>query len=162
MASAERVVLFPGSFDPITVGHIEMIERALRVFDKVVVGVGINSSKQTMFSPEQRVRWIDQHFAPEPRVSVSTFDSLTVKFAEEIGAGFLLRGLRSSPDFEYEKNIDLLNKQLSPAVDTVYFISSPETQHVSSSLVREVIRFRGQLKGLVPAHITAEIYAEKS
>jgi pantetheine-phosphate adenylyltransferase len=156
-----RVALFPGTFDPITYGHTEIIERALALFDRVVIGVGINSQKQTMFTVEQRVRWIGLHFKDEPRVSVETFTGLTVNYARQIGARYLLRGLRSAPDFEYEKNIDLLNQHLSPEVDTVYLIATPATHHISSTLVREVIRFKGNLEGLVPDAIVAEIYADR-
>ncbi len=157
-----RRVLFPGSFDPITYGHIEMVQRALEIFDEVIVGVGTNTQKQTMFTATQRLGWIRTHFKSEPRVRVEQFSGLTVHYAGHIGARYLLRGLRSSPDFEYEKNIDLLNKHLSPEIDTIYMISRPETQHISSSLVREVIRFGGNLTGLVPDSIIAEIYADKN
>lgn len=157
----ERTAVFPGTFDPITYGHIEVIQRALAVFDRVVIGVGINSQKSTMFSDAQRVRWIAMHFQDEARITVETFSGLTVSFARQIGARHLLRGLRSAPDFEYEKNIDLLNKHLNPEVETVYFIATPETHHISSTLVREVIRFKGNLKGLVPDAISAEIYAHQ-
>lgn len=153
-----RRALFPGSFDPITLGHIEIIRRGLSLFDEIVVGLGLNTSKQPMFSPEDRLRWIQKTFAEEPRVVVRPYTSLTVLFAREIGARFILRGLRSAPDYEYERNIDLLNKQLDPTIETFYLLSSPETSFVSSTLVREVIRFHGHLEGLLPEHIVKDIY----
>jgi pantetheine-phosphate adenylyltransferase len=156
-----RLALFPGTFDPITFGHTEIVRRALALFDVVVVGVGVNTQKATMFTAEQRVRWISRFFQNEPRIRVETFSGLTVNYAKQIGAHSLIRGLRSSPDFEYEKNIDLLNKHLAQDVDTVYLIATPATHHISSSLVREVIRFKGNLAGLVPEDTVAEIYADR-
>jgi pantetheine-phosphate adenylyltransferase len=153
-----RRALFPGSFDPITLGHIEIIQRGLSLFDEVVIGIGINTTKQAMFSPEVRQRWIEIAFQGEPRARVACYTTLTVLFAREVGAKFILRGLRSAPDYEYERNIDLLNKQLDPGIETFYLLSSPQTSFVSSTLVREVIRFRGHLEGLLPPHIIADIY----
>ncbi|RMF53622.1 MAG: pantetheine-phosphate adenylyltransferase [Bacteroidetes bacterium] len=151
--------LFPGSFDPITNGHIEIIRRGLALFDEIVVGLGLNTSKQPMFSPDQRLRWIVEAFRDEPRVQVRPYTGLTVQFAREVNAQFILRGLRSAPDYEYERNIDLLNKYLDPSIETFYLFSSPETSFVSSTLVREVIRFHGHLEGLLPPHIIRDIYA---
>ncbi|MEN2992949.1 MAG: pantetheine-phosphate adenylyltransferase [Bacteroidia bacterium] len=151
--------LFPGSFDPITNGHIEIIRRGLALFDEIVVGIGLNTSKQPMFSPDQRQKWIEEAFRKEARVKVCTYTGLTVRFARQIGAKFILRGLRSAPDYEYERNIDLLNKSLDPDIETFYLLSSPETSFVSSTLVREVIRFHGHLEGLLPPHIIRDIYA---
>ena len=142
----KRTAVFPGTFDPITNGHIEIIERGLRIFDELIIGVGINTSKTTMFSPEVRTKWIEDLFRNEPRIRVVQFTGLTVHFAQQNDAQFLLRGLRAAPDFEYEKNIDLLNRQLA-VIETVFLISNPATGHISSSLVREVIRFRGNLNG---------------
>lgn len=156
-----RKALFPGSFDPITYGHIEIIERAVSLFDEVHIGVGFNSAKQTMFPHDQRLRWIREQFSNQPRITIDTFTGLTVHYAQKIGALYLLRGLRNAPDFEYEKNIDLLNKHLDHGLDTVYLIARPATQHISSTLVREVIRYHGNLDGLVPPHIIREIYADR-
>lgn len=155
-----RVALFPGSFDPITYGHIEILERALELFDQVVVGVGVNSQKKTMFSLVQRMGWIVRYFEGEPRIQVTQFTGLTVEHAKAVGARYLLRGLRSAPDFEYEKSIDILNKHLAYGIDTVYFIAQADTQSISSTLVREVIKYGGSLKGLVPDFIIDEIYTQ--
>jgi pantetheine-phosphate adenylyltransferase len=155
---ADRIAIFPGSFDPITLGHVEIIERALLLFDRVIVAIGINTSKSTMFPVEQREAWIRSCFADEPRVLIERFQGLTVAYARQHDARFLIRGLRGAPDFEYEKSIDQLNKHLDADIETLYLISNPATGHISSTLVREVIRFRGHLQGLVPPHIIHDLY----
>lgn len=153
-----RIALFPGSFDPITFGHIDLVRRGLALFDEVIVGVGNNSAKQTMFPLEQRIKWIKDTFADEPRVRIQSFEGLTVGLAREMGAKFLLRGLRDAPDFQYEKGINFLNKHLEAGIETVFLISDSNTQTVSSSLVREVIRYKGSLEGLVPPAIITDVY----
>lgn len=154
-----RIAVFPGSFDPITFGHIEIVRRGLKFFDEIVVGIGINTQKKTMFSLEQRRAWIQRVFEAEPRVTIEGFEGLTVTFARDQGAGFLLRGLRDAPDFQYEKNVNFLNKHLDNSVETVFLISDAATQTVSSSLVREIIRYKGQLEGLLPESIIQDIYS---
>lgn len=149
--------LFPGSFDPITNGHIEIIRRGLQLFDEIVIGIGLNSQKTPMFPASLRHKWIQQAFADSTRIHVATYKGLTVEFARQIGAQCILRGLRNAPDFEYERNIDLLNKSLAPEIETVYLISSPQTSYVSSTLVREVIRFGGNMEGLLPPHVIQDI-----
>ncbi|MFW5658422.1 MAG: pantetheine-phosphate adenylyltransferase [Bacteroidota bacterium] len=156
---SKRIALFPGSFDPITFGHIEIVKRGLEVFDEIVVGLGINTQKKTMFTPEQRLSWIARAFADEDRVKISQFEGLTVRFAREVGAQFLLRGLRDQTDFVYEKNINFLNKHLEQGIETVFLVSDPSTQTISSSLVREIIHFEGKLEGLIPDFIVQEIYS---
>lgn len=155
---SQRIALFPGSFDPITFGHIEIVKRGLAVFDEIVVGLGINTQKKTMFTQAQRERWIKQAFADEPRVKMRSFSGLTVRFAHEVGAQFLLRGLRDQTDFVYEKNINFLNKHLEEGIETVFLVSDPASQTISSSLVREIIHFEGKLDGLIPNFIVEEIY----
>ncbi|MCS6904236.1 MAG: pantetheine-phosphate adenylyltransferase [Bacteroidia bacterium] len=154
-----KKALFPGTFDPITYGHIEIIERGLKLFDQIVIGIGSNTAKNTMFTQLQRSAWIKKYFANESKITVELYNNLTVQFARSINAQFILRGLRNAPDFEYERNIDLLNKHLDSSIETIYIISSPKTAHISSTLVREVIRYRGDLQGLVPELIIKDIYA---
>lgn len=151
--------LFPGTFDPITLGHTEIIERGLQLFDEIIVGVGVNSSKQTMFPLEQRIFWIQEYFLKvNNKVKVMPFDGLTVEFAKKHEIQFLLRGLRSAPDFEYEKHIFLLNKHLDEKIETVFLISDTQYIGVSSTLVREIIKYHGKLEGLVPQNIIHSIY----
>lgn len=145
-----RSALFPGSFDPLTLGHTEIIRRGLRMFDEVVVAIGANSQKQTLLTLEQRLELLRAAFADEPRIAVESYTGLTVDFAQARNAPFLLRGLRGAADLEYEKSIALINRHMAPKVETVFLISSGETSHISSTLVREVIKYGGELRGLVP------------
>lgn len=142
--------LFPGSFDPITVGHVDIIQRALALFDHVVVGIGVNSSKQPMFDTEKRLEWIRACFKDEPKVSAEAYSGLTTEFCKKIGAQFILRGIRYVSDFEYEKGIADLNHQLEPGVETVFLTPSPELSSVSSTLVRDVMRNAGRYELFVP------------
>ena len=135
-----RIGVFPGSFDPITIGHEDLVRRALPLFDKLVVAIGVNSGKKYLFGLEQRLDWLRAVFADEPAVEVAFYEGLTANFCRSIGARFILRGLRSSPDFEYEKTISQLNTSLAAEVDTVFLISRPAYSHISSSIVRELIR----------------------
>lgn len=154
-----KKALFPGTFDPITLGHTEIIERGLQLFDEIIIGVGVNSAKQTMFSLEQRILWIQEYFLKySHRVKVLPFEGLTVEFAKKHQIQFLLRGLRSAPDFEYEKHIFLLNKHLDEKIETVFLISDKQYMGVSSTLVREVIKYHGKLEGLVPQNIINYIH----
>lgn len=153
-----RIVLFPGSFDPPTLGHVELVERSLRLFDAVVLAVGLNSSKQARFPLERRLTWLDATFAYlGERVRIVPYQSLTVQFARQQGAIALLRGLRNALDLEYERNIDHLNKHLEPEIETCYLISSPRTAHISSTLVWEIIRYGGTLEGLLPPAIIEDL-----
>ena len=144
-----RIALFPGSFDPITLGHVDIIERALPLFDEIRIAVGTNSSKNYLFSLEQRIAWIEQTFANEPKIKVVTYDGLTVDFAKQEGVSFLLRGLRNPADFEFEKAIARTNRELSK-IETVFLLTSIQTSFISSSIVREIIRNNGDYKRFVP------------
>lgn len=146
----QRICLFPGSFDPVTKGHIDIIQRAVPLFDKLVVGVGINSNKQPMFSAAQRVDWIAEAFKQDPRIEVTSYEGLTVNFCRKIGAKFILRGVRYVSDFEYEKAIADMNRMLEPGLETIFLTSSPEFSTVSSTLVRDVIRNQGNAAMFLP------------
>ncbi|MCC6818181.1 MAG: pantetheine-phosphate adenylyltransferase [Bacteroidia bacterium] len=146
----ERIALFPGSFDPITRGHHEIINKGLGLFDKIVVGVGINAGKKTLFSVEDRLRIITELFEHEPRISVLPYQTLTVKFCKEIGANFILRGLRSGLDFEYEQSIAFANKELDESIETVFLLSSPSYSNISSTIVRDIIVNNGDYSKFVP------------
>ena len=144
--------LFPGSFDPITLGHYDIIKRALDLFDEIVVAIGVNGDKNYMFTVEQRKEFIEKAFADEPKVKVTTYQGLTVDFCKEIDAQFILRGLRSPADFEFEKAIAHTNRKLSQ-IETVFLLTAARTSFISSSIVRDVIRNHGDYTVLVPESV---------
>ncbi|GET46737.1 pantetheine-phosphate adenylyltransferase [Capnocytophaga felis] len=144
--------LFPGSFDPITLGHYDIIHRALDLFDEIVVAIGVNNEKNCMFSVEQRKEFIEKAFADEPKVKVTTYQGLTVDFCKEIKAQFILRGLRNPADFEFEKAIAHTNRTLSK-IETVFLLTAAKTSFISSSIVRDVIRNGGNYTVLVPESV---------
>lgn len=145
--------LFPGSFDPITLGHYDIIKRGVKLFDEVVVAIGINADKKYMFSIEERKSFIEKSFANEPKVKVTTYEGLTVDFCKEINAKFILRGLRNPADFEFEKAIAHTNRKLSK-IETVFLLTASKTSFISSSIVRDVIRNNGDYSVLVPSSVT--------
>ena len=144
--------LFPGSFDPITLGHYDIIKRALDLFDEIVVAIGVNGDKNYMFTVEQRKEFIEKAFADEPKVKVTTYQGLTVDFCKEIDAQFILRGLRNPADFEFEKAIAHTNRKLSQ-IETVFLLTAARTSFISSSIVRDVIRNHGDYTVLVPESV---------
>ena len=144
--------LFPGSFDPITLGHFDIIRRALALFDEIVVAIGVNGDKNYMFTVEQRKEIIEKAFADEPKVKVSTYQGLTVDYCREIDAQFILRGLRNPADFEFEKAIAHTNRTLSK-IETVFLPTAARTSFISSSIVRDVIRNNGDYTVLVPESV---------
>ena len=145
-----RIALFPGSFDPFTNGHLDVVRRGLGIFDQVIVAIGTNSSKQRYLPAEQMVALIDEIFRDEPRVSACTFKGLTAEFAREKGARYLLRGLRNSPDFEYEKPIAYGNQHLNPDLETVFLLTSPTLGAISSTIIRDIHRFGGNVDAFLP------------
>ena len=147
-----RIALFPGSFDPITLGHVDIIERAVPLFDEIKIAVGTNSAKNYLFPLKQRVQWIEQTFAHELKVSVITYEGLTVDFAKEQGVQFLLRGLRNPADFEFEKAIAQANREMVPDLETVFLLTSARYAYISSSIVREVYN-GGDFQKFVPATV---------
>ena len=144
--------LFPGSFDPFTIGHLDIVERGVKIFDEIVVGIGINSEKKYMFSLEQRLAFIEACFEHESRVRVATYKGLTVDFCREIEADFILRGVRNNGDFEFEKAIARTNRHMSE-IETVFLLTSAETSYISSSIVREIIRNNGDYNTFIPPQI---------
>jgi pantetheine-phosphate adenylyltransferase len=145
-----RIALFPGSFDPITLGHVDIITRALPLFDEIRIAVGTNSAKNYLFSLEQRIAWITETFADEDKVKVVTYDGLTVDFALQEGVNFLLRGLRNPADFEFEKAIAQANREMTPELETVFLLTSARFAYISSSIVREVFNYGGDFTKFVP------------
>ncbi len=144
------VALYPGSFDPITNGHVDIVRRGLDAFDKVVVAVAVNIRKTPTFDEEERVAMIRACFADEPRVEVTSFQGLLVHYARDLGIGIVLRGLRAMSDFEFEFQLASMNRRLSDEVDYVFMMTSEENYYVSSSLVREIAVNGGDVTGLVP------------
>lgn len=149
-----RIAVFPGSFDPITSGHKDIIERALPLFDKIIIAVGNNSKKQYLFSLEKRMEWLNAIFKQYKNVEVDHYDSLTVDFCKKSNAKFIIRGIRSSADFEYEKTIAQLNNSMSGDIETLFFLSKPEFSHISSTIVREIYIHKGDISKFVPKEIT--------
>lgn len=147
-----RKAIFPGSFDPITLGHFDIIKRALPLFDEIVVAIGINAEKKYMFSLEDRKKFIEESFQDEPKVSVVSYEGLTIDLCHKLGAQFILRGLRNPADFEFEKAIAHTNRQLSD-IETVFLLTAIDTSHISSSIVRDVIRNGGDYTFLVPQSV---------
>lgn len=146
----KRKAVFPGSFDPITTGHVDLVRRALPLFDEITVAIGLNSQKKTLFSVEERKRWIEKVFEDEPRVKVDVFEGLTVHYCKKVDAHYLLRGLRNASDFDYEKTISQLNHIVGDNVETFFLISKPEFSHISSTIVREIIKGGGNAKPFLP------------
>jgi pantetheine-phosphate adenylyltransferase len=145
-----RIALFPGSFDPFTNGHLDIVRRGVELFDEVVVAIGTNSSKQRYVPIEQMLALLGEVFQNEPRVSVRTFRGLTAEFAREVGARFLLRGLRNSPDFEYEKPIAYGNQHVNPGLETVFLLTSPALGAISSTIIRDIHRYGGNVDAFLP------------
>ena len=146
----KRKAVFPGSFDPITTGHVDLVKRALPLFDEIIVAIGINSQKQTLFSVEDRKKWIEKVFEHEPKIKVDVFEGLTVHFCKKVDAHYLIRGLRNASDFDYEKTISQLNHIVGEDVETLFLISKPEFSHISSTIVREIIKGKGNARPFLP------------
>lgn len=144
-----KKAVFPGSFDPITLGHFDIIERGVKLFDELIIAIGINADKKYMFSLEERKSFIEEAFKDEPKIKVLTYQGLTVNFCMEQNAEFILRGLRNPADFEFEKAIAHTNRKLSE-IETVFLLTSSGKSYISSSIVRDVIRNNGDYTGLVP------------
>ena len=152
-----KIALFPGTFDPFTLGHLDIVNRGLNMFDEVVVAIGVNTGKKHMFSLEQREQWIKEIFEKEPRVRVASYEGLTAKYAEQIGAQFILRGLRTNHDFTYEKQIAYVNEDMSPTINSVFLMSHQTNATVSSTIVRDLIQFGGDYEKYLPVSICKAI-----
>mgnify|MGYP006195251121 CR=1 FL=1 len=149
-----RKAVFPGSFDPITLGHVDIIERGLPLFDEIILAIGTNADKKYMFSLEDRLSFLEKTFEGEPKVKVQVYTGLTVNFCKEQGAGFILRGLRNGIDLEYEKAIGQTNYRMA-GIESVFLISAPGKGHFSSTIVRDVIRNGGDFGFMVPDAVTS-------
>ena len=141
--------IFPGSFDPLTLGHVDIINRALPLFNEIVIAIGTNSSKKYMFSLEERISFIKKTYKDNPKITVTSYKGLTIDYCKEINVDFILRGLRNPADFEFEKAIAHTNRKLSK-IETVFLLTSANTSYISSSIVRDILRHHGDVSTLVP------------
>jgi pantetheine-phosphate adenylyltransferase len=149
----QRICLFPGTFDPVTLGHTDIINRALPLFDKIIVGIGINASKNPMFSAEQRMQWFTEIYSGEARVESAVYDGLTINYCKQIGAQFILRGIRYVSDFEYEKTIADANRTLDSNIETIFLTGEPKYTSVASTIVRDILRNGGDASPFLPAAV---------
>ncbi|WP_207431079.1 pantetheine-phosphate adenylyltransferase [Sabulibacter ruber] len=151
----KRIAIFPGSFDPFTNGHYDVVQRGCELFDNVIVAIGNNSSKSRYFSVQDMVTIIEGVFKDNPKVWVQAYKGLTADFAKEVGARFLLRGLRNTTDFEYENTIAQANRHVNPDLETVFLITSPRLAAINSSIIREIHRFGGDVQDFIPFHLSS-------
>src|SRR3979490_2488480 len=157
-----RICLFPGTFDPVTLGHVDIIDRALPLFDQIIVGIGINTSKAPMFTPEQRLQWVNEIYRKEPKVKGAVYEGLTVNFCKKIGARFILRGIRYVSDFEYEKTIADANRTLDPNIETIFLTGEPKYTSVASTIVRDIIRNGGDASPFMPEVVNLSLQNHQS
>ena len=146
----QKIAVFPGSFDPFTKGHENVISRALPLFDKLYIAIGHNSEKKSFFTLEQRLRMIGELYREEPRIILDHYEGLTVDYCNTVGAQYLLRGLRTSADFEFERSIAQINQKLNPEVETVFILAVPEFAPVNSTIIREILRYGGDASQFLP------------
>lgn len=156
-----KTAVFPGSFDPITNGHCDIIARALPLFDKIIIAIGRNSDKNYMFSLEERIAFVKETYKDEPKIEVTSYGGMTVDFCQSIGATFMLRGLRNPSDFEFEKAIAQTNRRLCPNIETVFLLTSSGYSFISSSIVREILTYDGDVSKLTPVVVRDYVTEKK-
>lgn len=154
----EKVAIFPGSFDPITVGHESIVYRSLSLFDKVIVAIGFNTNKKAFFSIDKRVAMIQQVFASEPRVEVISYDGLTVDLCNKLGVKYIVRGLRTSADFEFERAIAQVNRLMYPNIESVFMLTAPQHTPVNSTIIRDILLHNGDPGQFIPSSINIKDY----
>ncbi|MDR1725316.1 MAG: pantetheine-phosphate adenylyltransferase [Bacteroidales bacterium] len=155
----ERIALFPGSFDPITKGHESIVLRALPLFDKIIVAIGENMAKDAYYPLDKRLEWVKKTFkCYENKIEITSFSILTIDFCKQKGAKYVLRGLRNQIDFQYESNIARINQELSPDIESIFLLTTPEDAVISSSFVKEIINFGGDVRKFLPQSIAEEIH----
>ncbi|MGL5892646.1 MAG: pantetheine-phosphate adenylyltransferase [Bacteroidia bacterium] len=148
-----KIAIFPGSFDPFTRGHESLVRRVIPLFDQLIVAIGINSNKNYFFPLEKRMRWIEQTFADEPKVKVETFSGLTINYCRSKGSQFIVRGLRTTADLEFEKAIAQMNKAMADEIETLFILPTPELSAINSTIIRDIVRNGGDASRFVPAAI---------
>lgn len=148
-----RIAVFPGSFDPITVGHVDIVRRAAPLFDRVIIAVGINAQKKYLYTLEERMKWLNAVFDKDKNVMVASYEGLTANFCNKIDARYLIRGLRNASDFAYEKTISQMNHIVGDGIETIFIISQPQYSHISSSIVREIIKGKGNAAPFLPPEV---------
>ena len=148
-----KTAVFPGSFSPFTIGHKSIVDRGLSIFDKIIIAIGINTEKNQYFSIEERMQWIKDIYGKDPKIEISRYTGLTVNFCKQEGANFILRGIRDSHDFKYEKNIAQMNNKIQDDIETIFLITPPEISHISSSIVRDIIKNGGDVSKFIPKEI---------
>jgi pantetheine-phosphate adenylyltransferase len=153
----KKIAVFPGSFDPITKGHLDIIERAVPIFDELIIGIGINTEKKNLFPLAQRKAWIEQVTSNFNNVKVADYQGLTVDFCKSVDAKYIIRGLRNAGDFEFERSIAQMNADLANNIETIFMVARPELSHIASTLVRDVIRNGGDVKAFLPKGIMVDI-----
>ena len=158
----QRIGLFPGTFDPITIGHQDIINRSLPLFDKLVIGIGRNANKEPMFSDEQRLSWIREIYKDNPKVEAVIYDGLTIRCCQQVGANFILRGIRYVNDFEYEKAIADMNRSLDKNIETIFLTCLPQYTSVASTLVRDVLKNGGDVSQFLPEVVVRSLAKSKS
>jgi len=153
-----KIALFPGSFDPFTIGHESIVLRATELFDKIIIGVGHNDNKKTFFSLEKREQMITDIFRNHPKIEVTHYSDLTIDLCKRVNAMFILRGLRTSSDFEYERAIAQVNKAMFPEVETIFMLTMPEHTAINSTIVREIVKYGGDVSKFIPSSIDIKKY----
>lgn len=146
----QKIAIFPGSFDPFTIGHESVVRRAIPMFDKIFIMIGYNANKKSFFSIEKRLKWINQVFEKEDKIEVRLHEGLTVDFCKEVGARYILRGLRTSADFEYERAIAQVNKKMHPEIETVFLLTLPEHTPINATIIRDIVFHGGDASMFLP------------
>lgn len=152
-----RIAIFPGSFDPITIGHVDVVERALPLFDEMIIAIGVNTQKKSLFDLDKRIEWIKKVFEHEPKVTVEHYTGLTINYCKQREAKYIVRGIRSASDFEYEKTIAHLNNTMEPDVETLLILAKPTLASVSSTIVREIIIGNGDISKFIPEQVVTSM-----
>jgi len=155
-----RTAIFPGSFDPFTIGHESIVRRALPMFDKIIIMIGFNANKKSFFSLDKRLKWINQVFQNEKKIEVRVHEGLTVDFCKEVGAAYILRGLRTSSDFEYERAIAQVNKKMHPEIETVFLLTLPEHTPVNATIIRDIVFHGGDASMFLPAGLNPDDFKQ--